>query len=87
MVTALRVVWRPAMNRVRTGFKGGPGWDTEQFKNLMWCLVEAPHGACSADDLYSTLNMPGESAEAAVQAMAKANMLAFRPASGRQCAL
>eukprot|EP00891_Asterochloris_glomerata_P007323 jgi/Astpho2/7323/Aster-01624 len=38
-------------------------------------------GDVQADDLYSTLNMSGKSAEAAVQAMAKANMLAFRPAS------
>ena len=85
--TALRVVWRLPMNRVRAGLRGGPGWSAAEYKTVVKCLAAAPQGSCSADDLHSKLGTGVEAAEAAVQAMIKANMLACRPASGRRHAL
>ena len=80
-VTALRVVWRLPLKRVQAGYKGGPGWDTNEFHSVVCCLAEAPHGAVVLDTLHAKLF------KATVRAMVKANLLAYRPASGRRCAV
>ena len=85
-VTALEAVPRRALAKVKAGLRGRPGWSAAQYTTVVQRLTEAPHGAAIADELYSELDPVKEAAEAAVQAMVKANMLAHRPASGRQCA-
>ena len=69
---------------VKAGLRDRPGWRAAQYKTAVQRLVEAPHGAAITGDLYSELGTDKEAAEAAVQAMVKANMLAYRPASGRR---
>ena len=84
--TALRVVSRNAKRKVYDGLRGRPGWSAAQYKAVVQRLVESPHGAVIADELYSELGTDMEAAEAAVQAMVEAKMLAYRPASGGQFA-
>ncbi len=83
-VTALEAVPRRALAKVKAGLRGRPGWSAAQYTTVVQRLAEAPHGAAIADELYSELDPVKEAAEVAVQAMVKANMLAYRPASGRQ---
>ena len=70
------------MTRVCEGLKGQPGWSAAQYKIEVQQLVDSLHGAVIADELYSELGGEEGAAAAAVQAMVKANMLAYRPPSG-----
>ena len=70
------------MEAVSAGLLGAPGWSAAQYSAVVQCLVQAPHGAIVADDLYTKLGIDKRSAKAAVMAMVKANMLSYRPPSG-----
>ena len=69
---------------MKAGLRGCPSWSAAQYKTVVQRLVEAPHGAAIVEDLYLELSTVKEAAEAAVRAMVKANMLAYRPASGER---
>ena len=82
-VTALGAVPRRALAKVEAGLNEGFPWSEDQYRAILQLILEADHAAVIAQDAYLKLKPGGRQA---VQAMVKANMLAYRPASGRQCA-
>ena len=70
------------MEAVSAGLRGATGWSAAQYKTVVQCLVDAPYGAVVADELYTKLGVDKSSAEAAVVAMVKADVLSYRPHSG-----
>ena len=74
------------MSEVEAGLRGQHGWTAAQYKYVVQCLVESPHHAKQKYDLYSELDTEEGTGSTAVQAMVKANKLAFRMASSRLCA-
>ena len=74
------------MSEVEAGLRGQPGWTAAQYKYVVQRLVESPHNAKHKYSLYSELGTEEGTGSAAVQAMVKANMLAYRTASSRPCA-
>ena len=82
-VTALKVVWREPFNAVTSGLTGGSPWRTEQYRTILRLICESDHAAVIATDAYLELNPGGKQA---VQAMVKADLLAYRPASGKHVA-
>ena len=73
---ALEEVCKNPLEAVSAGLRGRPGWSAAQYKTVVQCVVQAPHGAVVADELYTRL------AESAVVAMVNANLLSYRPPSG-----
>ena len=74
---ALKEIWRIPLNEVKAGLRGRPGWSSAQYRTVVLRLVETPHGAAIADDLYPELGTEEGAAEAVVRAMVKANMLGY----------
>ena len=81
--TALCEIWSSPMSEVEAGLRGQPGWSAAAYTYVVQRLVESPHNAIPKYDLCSGLDMEKRDGEAAVQAMVKANMLAYRTASSR----
>lgn len=79
---ALEEVCINPMEAVSAGLLGAPGWSAAQYSTVVQRLVQAPHGAVIADELYTTLGVDKRSAKAAVVAMVKGNLLSYRPPSG-----
>ena len=80
---ALEEIWRRPLNKVESGLNEGLPWSEKQYCTILQLILEADHPAVIARDAYLKLKPGGEHA---VQAMVKANLLAYRPASGKQCA-
>ena len=42
------------LEAVSAGLLGAPGWSAAQYSTVVQRLVQAPHGAVVADELYTT---------------------------------
>ena len=82
-VTALEVIWREPFYAAESGLTGDLPWTTEQYRTMLQLICESDHAAVIATDAYQELNPGGKQA---VQAMVKADMLAYRLASGKHVA-
>ena len=82
-VTALKVIWREPFDAVKSGLTGDFPWRTEQYRTMLRLICESDHAAVIATDAYLELKPGGKEA---VQAMVKADLLAYRPASGEHVA-
>ena len=70
------------MSSVLGGLLGAPGWTQALYTLVVNRLAKAPSGAVLAQDLYAALDSHWQAAEQVVEAMAQANVVAYRPASG-----
>ena len=80
---ALKEIWRIPLNEVESGLDEGLPWSEMQYCTILQLILEADHAAVIARNAYPKLKPGGKQA---VQAMVKANLLAYRPASGKHFA-
>ena len=80
---ALKEIWRIPLNEVESGLDEGLPWSEKQYRTILQLILEADHAAVIARNAYPKLKPGGKRA---VQAMVKAKLLAYRPASGKQFA-
>ena len=82
-VTALKVIWREPFDAVKSGFGEDCPWKTEQYRTMLRLICESDHAAVTVTDAHRELKSGGQQA---VQAMVKADLLAYRPASSKHVA-
>lgn len=68
---------------VNSGLEENRPWRAEQYCTMLQLVCESDHAAFIVTDAHRELKPDGEQA---VQAMVKADLLAYRPASGKQVA-
>ena len=68
---------------VKSGLAEDRPWGSEQYRTMLRLICESDHAAVIVTDAHRELKPDGEQA---VQAMVKADLLAYRPASGKHVA-
>ena len=68
---------------VKSGLAEDRPWGSEQYRTMLRLICESDHAAVIVTDAHRELEPDGEQA---VQAMVKADLLAYRPASGKHVA-
>ena len=77
------VVWRQPFMAVKSGLAEDRPWKAEQYRTVLRLICESDHAAVIVTDAHRELKTDGEQA---VQAMEEADLLAYRPASGKHVA-